>query len=248
MKNKLKKFIEKTGYTVVKNPNTPHYIKEDKKFNEIYNRCEEHTMVSIEASFALYEAIKYISKENVSGSIVECGVWRGGQMMIAAHTLLQLGKNNKELWLYDTYTGMSEPTELDIKIKDKTEATSRWKKEKEENYNKWCYSPLEEVKRNICSTKYPFEKIMFIKGKIEDTIPGNIPQKISLLRLDTDWYESTIHELNYLYPLLEKKGVLIVDDYGTWRGAKKAVDEYMTKNNINMFFHRIGDKIIGIKT
>jgi hypothetical protein len=78
-------------------------------------------------------------------------------------------------------------------------------------------------------------------GKVEDTIPADIPEKIALLRLDTDWYESTKHELIHLFPRLQKGGVLIIDDYGFWKGARKAVDEYFAENNIQILLNRIDD-------
>jgi O-methyltransferase len=65
-----------------------------------------------------------------------------------------------------------------------------------------------------------------VKGKVEDTIPANIPERIALLRLDTDFYRSTRHELEHLYPRLERGGVLIIDDYGAYVGARQATDEY----------------------
>jgi hypothetical protein len=81
--------------------------------------------------------------------------------------------------------------------------------------------------------------VLFIKGKVEETIPGTLPKEISLLRLDTDWYESTLHNLVHLYPLLRKGGILILDDYGHWQGARKATDEYFARENIIPFLSRI---------
>ncbi len=72
-----------------------------------------------------------------------------------------------------------------------------------------------------------------------DTIPKNVPEKISILRLDTDWYESTKHELNNLFPRLVSGGILIIDDYGHFQGSKKAVDEYFEENKISSFLFRI---------
>jgi len=101
-----------------------------------------------------------------------------------------------------------------------------------------CYSPLEEVKRNMEATGYPPAQISYIKGKVEDTLPAEAPAQIAVLRLDTDWYESTRHELVHLYPRLSPGGVLIIDDYGYWTGARKAVDEYFRDS---LFLGRIDD-------
>jgi hypothetical protein len=103
----------------------------------------------------------------------------------------------------------------------------------------WCYASLEDVRQNLASTGYGMERIAFVKGKVEDTLPGSAPDSISLLRLDTDWYESTLHELVHLFPRLSAGGVLIIDDYGHWRGARRAVDEYLRDNSIRMLFDRV---------
>jgi O-methyltransferase len=76
-------------------------------------------------------------------------------------------------------------------------------------------------------------------GKVEDTFPKDTPDKIAILRLDTDWYESTRHELIHLYPKLSIGGVLIIDDYGHWEGARKAVDEYINDNTLRILLNRI---------
>ena len=74
---------------------------------------------------------------------------------------------------------------------------------------------------------------------MENTLPGVMPKEISLLRLDTDWYESTKREMNNLFPLLEENGVLIIDDYGHWAGCKKAIDEYIKENDLCVLLNRI---------
>lgn len=103
----------------------------------------------------------------------------------------------------------------------------------------WCEASLEDVQENMKSTGYPAERIHFIKGPVEETIPGRLPNRIAILRLDTDWYESTKHELIHLYPLLVPGGVLIIDDYGHWQGAQKAVDEYFAQAGIKALLARI---------
>lgn len=197
-------------------------IFRDKGFIEVYNKVKDQTMVRIERCYALYGSIRYILKNNIAGDLVECGVWKGGSSMLMAHTLLQAGVTNRKIYMYDTYEGMSMPGEV-----DGAEAMNEWEKGRtNDSHNSMCYSPFETVRSNIMSTGYPAENIVMVKGKVEDTIPGTVPSTISLLRLDTDWYDSTKHELDHLYPLLTKHGALLIDDYGAWHGAKKAVDEY----------------------
>jgi O-methyltransferase len=103
----------------------------------------------------------------------------------------------------------------------------------------WAYSPLDEVKQNLRDTGYQEDQVVFVKGKVEDTIPRDAPERISLLRLDTDWYESTYHELVHLYPRISVGGVLIIDDYGHWAGARQAMDQYIAENHAKLLLHRI---------
>jgi len=98
---------------------------------------------------------------------------------------------------------------------------------------------LEEVRHNLSNVGYPDDRIKLVKGLVEATLPNKAPSKIALLRLDTDWYESTRHELIHLYPRLAQRGVLIIDDYGHWEGAQKAVDEYIRDNNLPVLLNRI---------
>ncbi len=250
----LKKILSKFGYTAIKTNLYNSLLKEelsfdlDKEFTEIYEKTNLFTMTSIARMYSMYKATEYIINNNIVGDIVECGVWKGGSMMISALTLLKMNGSNKSLYLYDTYEGMNKPTEKDIRIYDNKPALNIWKKFQEKGFNKWDYAPLDEVKTNLYSTNYPKDNINFIRGKVEATIPNIIPEKISLLRLDTDLYESTYHELVHLYPRLSKNGVLIIDDYGYWKGQKEATDKYIKENNIEILLNRIDEQgRIGIK-
>ncbi|MGB9853033.1 MAG: TylF/MycF/NovP-related O-methyltransferase [Candidatus Kapaibacteriota bacterium] len=177
--------------------------------------------------YALYNAVEYIVKSGITGDFVECGVWKGGSTMLMALTLLKMKETNRKIYLYDTFEGMTQPTELDYEVSNNNaRAIDVWQKYQKNDFNEWCFASLPEVKNNMKLTGYPENNLVFVKGRVEETIPKTIPFEIALLRLDTDWYESTKHELLYLYPLLVKNGVLIIDDYGHWAGAKKAVDEY----------------------
>lgn len=208
-------------------------------FMETYNKVLPYTMTSPERIFSLCEAVKYVRDSNIEGDIVECGVWKGGSMMAVAETLLGAGDTTKELYLFDTFDGMPPPTGNDVDIAGVSAESLLDRSEKESNESVWCRATLDVVKQALGSTGYPSEKIHFIKGMVEQTIPEFMPGKIALLRLDTDWYESTRHEMEYLFPRLSKGGVLIVDDYGHWQGARKAVDEYLEENNVKMLLNRI---------
>jgi len=161
-------------------------------------------------------------------------------MMLVTRKLARAKDTNRQLFLFDTFDGMSEPGNEDVNVVDNATAEQLMQSsDKMEGNNVWCYSPLEEVRTNVARGGYPAEKIHFIKGKVEDTLPEPSVGKIALLRLDTDWYESTRHELEHLYDLLVPGGILIIDDYGHWSGCKKAVDEFMAARGINIFLSRI---------
>jgi hypothetical protein len=132
---------------------------------------------------------------------------------------------------------MAPPTAADIDFLGRPAEACR--QEQVEDDGSWCYAPLESVMQAMASVGYDHEKLHFIKGRVEDTIPAQAPSAISLLRLDTDWYESTRHELRHLFPRLSVGGVIIIDDYGYWEGARRAVDEYINEYGIKLLLNRI---------
>jgi O-methyltransferase len=226
----------------------------DPEFKPLYHRCKKYTLTEIERMYALYNATRYLSAHQIPGAVVECGVWQGGSMMLVAETLRLAGDTNRSLYLYDTFEGMSKPTEKDITFKNTSAAKwFQYSDEQEyavaENLAVSLAVPVERVRQNIAQTGYPMAHVQFVKGKVEETLPGTLPEQIALLRLDTDWYESTYHELVHLFPHLVPGGVLIVDDYGHWKGAREAVDQYFKENHITMLLHRVDYSCrIGVKT
>ena len=230
MKKLIKKIIKKLGYEIHRSST---YREFPIDFNEIdidiIKAVKPFTLTSIERRFALIQAVNYIIKNKIAGDIVECGVWKGGSIMAIAKTLLALKSYDKELYLFDTFEGMPRPTEFDISYNDKLAIKHFEERKIDNNSSDWSRIELDEVKNNVFSTGYNNEKFHFIKGKVEDTIPEFSPETISILRLDTDWYESTRHELIHLFPRLVKGGVIIIDDYGFWKGAKKLLINILKK-------------------
>lgn len=208
-----------------------------KKEIDIIEKVLPFTMTNEERLIALIRAVEYISNYEINGAIVECGVWRGGSMMAVALKLEELNNIERELFLYDTFQGMTEPKEIDIQYDGKSAQELLGTNSGDTSI--WAYASLESVVENMNSTGYPKGKIHYIKGKVEDTIPGILPKQIAILRLDSDWYESTKHVLEHLFPLLDSKGVLIIDDYGHWQGCKKAVNEYFENFPGKYYFHRV---------
>lgn len=211
----------------------------------LVNFVRPFTMTSIERIVTLSRAVAYVRDAGIPGAFVECGVWRGGSMMAAARTLLETGDTSRDIYMFDTYEGMPAPTEQDSDNAGNSASSMMESEEQrltpQERLNSAliAYSPLMAVQDNMLSTGYPASRIHLIKGPVEETLPRNAPEQISLLRLDTDWYQSTKHELHTLYPRVSSGGIVIIDDYGHWSGAKKAVDEYFATRGVSIFLHRI---------
>lgn len=197
-----------------------------------------YTMTSAEKIYALIRAVEYVVRSRIAGAVVECGVWKGGSMMAAARTLLQLGETTRALYLFDTFEGMPEPDEVDRSYRGESAAQLLGSQDPESSWV-WAKGPLDSVKQAMARSAYPAAMITYVKGRVEDTIPLQGPDTIALLRLDTDWYSSTRHELVHLYPRLVPGGVLILDDYGHREGARRAVDEYFSAAGISLLLHRI---------
>jgi O-methyltransferase len=204
---------------------------------EICRRVAPYTMTTPTRIYALMRAVDYVVDRNLQGAFLECGVWRGGSMMAAALTLLRRGVTDRELYLFDTFSGMTPPTEADVKPSGDRAADLLATESGDSDV--WAIATLDEVRKAFRAVAYPEERIHFVVGPVEKTLPENAPKEIALLRLDTDWYESTKHELVHLYPRLTRGGVLILDDYGYWQGARRAVDEYFAERDESLLLNRI---------
>jgi hypothetical protein len=207
------------------------------EFLGLYVQCRDYTMTSWERLYALYKAVLYILANDIPGAFAECGVWRGGSMRLVAMTLIAMGVKDRALYLYDTFEGMTEPKEVDVDLYG-NRAVDDWLQVQGRGV-KWSYAPIEEVRETIESTGYPMEKVMLVKGPVEATIPGTTPERIALLRLDTDWHASTKHVIEYLYPRLSDDGVLALDDYGHYKGAQRAIDEFLASASCKPLLNRI---------
>ncbi|HEY0820248.1 MAG TPA: TylF/MycF/NovP-related O-methyltransferase [Rhizobacter sp.] len=239
MKRLLKAALSRTGWELARSADRDTQALADlpEADRGIIQRVSPFTMTSLERRASLIGAVDHLVKHRIEGDIVECGVWRGGSMMAVALALMARGDTSRHLYLYDTFEGMSEPTEHDKALSG--ELAQAQLERTDRGHPLWAVAGLDDVKANLASTGYPAERIHYVQGKVEATIPATLPQRIALLRLDTDWYESTRHELQHLYPLLAKHGVLIIDDYGHWQGARQAVDEYFANAAEPVFLHRV---------
>ena len=227
-KLRLKVFIQKKlGITIsrhVPRGSESFPTSVDPEFVRVYRLYCQYSMVPWKPLYWSWLAARHVSLHQIPGAVVECGVYRGGCSIIMGTA------HNREAWLYDTFSGMSEPGEFDYKGEkkgDRFDAKQRFISAQKDGYVDWVYSSFEDVLKAVQNSEIDESRFRFIKGKVEDTIPKQVPDTISLLRLDTDFYESTRHELKYLYPRLSSGGILIVDDYGSWAGSRKAVNEFL---------------------
>lgn len=208
------------------------------------------SMVTIEGLWSTLSAAKYVCENQIPGDFVECGVWRGGNAIIAAEIFRRYGSGRK-IYLYDTFSGMTEPTQEEKGLIDGQSAISHFIKSDRGTHNEWCYASIDEVNSNFADRGLLDSNIIFVPGDVAETLKekSGLPDAISILRLDTDFYKSTKIELETLYPRLSRGGCIIVDDYGFWSGSKKATDEYFTSQktkpllNVTDTTRRIGVKV-----
>ena len=220
----------------------------DTDAQDTIRRVQNCTMIPLESVITLIEAVRYVCRWNVRGSVVECGVWRGGAVMAAALTVKQIGHGDRSFYLYDTFSGMTEPSEHDAHARGAMDPRAVFgERQTGPERSNWCLAPLEVVRKNLESVQYDMNRFVIVPGKVEETIPNIMPDEISILRLDTDWYNSTRHEMLHLFPRLVPGGVLIVDDYFTWTGSRKAVDEYLLSEQVPMFLARVNESAIGVR-
>jgi hypothetical protein len=217
----------------------------DSAAKTIIRAVRPYTMTGNEKLFGLIQATRYVVRNKIPGDVVECGVWRGGSMQAAARTLIEAGDTSRGLYLFDTFEGMTAPTEHDVH-RSGTSAAQLLKTQDKTSYV-WAVASLEDVQAGFAKVPYPQDKVHYVVGKVEDTIPGDLPEQISILRLDTDWYESTKHELEHAYARLSPGGILIIDDYGHWVGSKKATDEFVAALDEPLLLHRMGEGRIGVR-
>lgn len=205
-----------------------------------------YTMVDIHQQFLAYALARYIAEASLPGDLVECGVWRGGVSALMLRGLMAGGANHKRLWMYDTFQGMTAPSDKDLQIqsgRSAQEILSRIPKMagKKNEWNEWCFADEDDVRRTVSATGYPGQNINIVKGDVAVSLTEEKPRSISLLRLDTDWYESTRVELDSLYPLVEPGGFVIVDDYDDWSGARLAVDEFLCQLPVRPPLIKVGE-------
>ena len=209
-------------------------------------RKNELSMTSINSLQITALACEYVERNNINGDFVECGVWRGGNSLIAAD-IFQHYKNDRTVFMFDTFSGMTEPSENEEDLLGDDSPQEFFNNNRNGEVTNWCLSEIEEVRNSFLSYGIDQNKFRLIKGDVSDTLKDCKVENISILRLDTDWYESTKLELEVLWPKLSSGGIIIIDDYGKWSGSKKAVDEFFSSRLRPFFVPVDGAMRIGVK-
>lgn len=195
------------------------------EFASLYRRIRTRTMCSDARLRGLYRGVRDVIQNEVPGDFVECGSARGGSAALIALTMRQLGAS-RPLWLFDTFEGLPAPTldDPDFEIANLFTGT--------------CLGTLEEV-RNLFEQLKIGDQVQFTKGLFQDTLPASDVSQIALLHIDGDWYESVKTCLDNLYDKVAPGGIIQIDDYGDWKGARKATDEFFGRRGIRVTLKRL---------
>ena len=236
---KLNTFLSFFGLSIKRISPYENYIF-PVEFNEFertnIQNSKNYSLTSLERLSALTVACNYVIARNVPGDFVECGVWKGGNLilmsMINSHT-----NSRRKIYGFDTFSGMTAPTDLDKDLWGESAKSLLSRSEYRDGAASFHAFASKELVGKILDEN-GCSDVNLVEGDVAKTllVKSNLPSSISILRLDTDWYESTKIELEVLYPLLVPGGILIIDDYGHFSGARKAVDEYF-KDCLPLMFH-----------
>ena len=235
-KNLINKIADQMGYSIINN--NQKIAELSKKDNDYIDLVSKFSMTPKIRIYNLLQALRHLKMKKIDGDYVECGVWKGGNVLLFKKFLENEDFSQRNIYAFDTFEGMTNPDENDFEINTNISATKLLKNDKKKETNVWGVCSLENVKKNISKYVNNLENIYFVKGPVEITLneAKNIPKKISLLRLDTDWYQSTKKELEVLYEKVSSGGVIIIDDYGHWGGSKKAVDNFFSDKYVWMHY------------
>lgn len=190
------------------------------QYGHLYHTVRPYTMCGYARLRGLYQAIRYVVKCNVRGDVVECGTARGGSAALMGLVLKELGAD-RTLWVFDTFEGLPPPTDADP---DYEVATL---------YAGSCRGELTEV-QNLFKYCDILSQSKFIKGLFQQTVLTSEIENIAVLHIDGDWYESVKVCLDHLYDRVNPRGVIQIDDYGQWSGARKAVNEFLDQRGITV--------------
>ncbi len=220
------------------------------EIEEDIGRVRANTMLPHSRLVSLHRQVQSCEKRNLRGAFVECGTWKGGAVGLMALANLRHGATRRTLHLFDSFQGIPEPDPAvdGAKAMEEVEAVgchpTGQLKTVEGYYEKFATGTgtLENNRHLLEQTiGYPLEYLHYHIGWFQDTVPAVAETigPIAILRLDGDWHASTKVCLDHLYPQLVPGGFVILDDYGTYDGCRKAVDDYRAAHNIRSALEKI---------
>jgi hypothetical protein len=188
-----------------------------------------HTMIGLKRLDNLQFCIEEAITNGVPGDLIETGVWRGGATIFMRAVLRAYGITDRCVWVADSFEGLPPPD------------TGKYPYDASDTLHQASELAisLEEVKTNFESYALLDDQVRFLKGWFRDTLPVAPIERLAVLRLDGDMYESTMDALVNLYPKLSDKGYIIVDDYGCIPACRRAVQDYRSANGITEEIHDI---------
>jgi O-methyltransferase len=202
------------------------------EYERILRASMPHTMAPEAAvRFSAEEALNVIDRA-VTGSIVECGVWRGGcsiAMLLAQRE--QFGAVKRKAYLLDSFEGLPPATDRDGPL------ALAWQADSEgPMFFDNCRASLPEVQTTLRNLQIPAGSYELIQGWFDQTVPALAErlhsERIALLRLDADWYASTMVCLDHLVPIVSDGGVVLLDDYYAWDGCARAVHDFLSHHDL----------------
>jgi O-methyltransferase len=194
------------------------------------NRSTGETMMGTGALENLHFCLHEVRAHDVPGDLVEAGVWRGGGTIYMRAFLEAYQDRTRNVWVADSFEGLPKPKEHQYAA---DRGSTLWASE-------YLAVSQEEVERNFAIYGLLDDRVRFLKGFFSDTMPTAPIDRISLLRLDGDMYESTIVVLEHLYPKLSAGGFVIIDDYGMLAECNRAVEDYRASAGITDAVQIIG--------
>ena len=210
---------------------------------------EDFTMLPRERLISLYDQVVHCEREGIEGALVECGVWKGGAFALMATASMRHGPGPRHVHLFDSFLDICEPdTELDGKaaldaVVDYTNSADGKLVPLSGFYDAVGGHGTLEGNRTLLEQVigYPPDLLHYHAGWFQETVPSIAEDigPIAVLRLDGDWYESTIICLHHLYDLVQTGGFVIIDDYGTYEGCRNAVDEFLSARGIHGYLHAV---------
>ena len=181
-------------------------------------------MIGMQRLASLQRCVETVLADDIPGDLIECGVWRGGACILMRAVLAAYGDETRCVWLADSFAGVPRPDIANYKA-DKGLRLDRFA----------CILgvPEAEVRANFERYRLLDDRVRFLPGWFKDTLPDAPIDRIAVLRLDGDLYESTIQALDALYPRLSPGGFCIIDDYHAINACRQAVTDYRAKHGVS---------------